>query len=219
MNKNTLLVTIAAVGFLFGFISLAYIVTTRPAQQQAPSPQLFAVKPSDHVKWSPQKKHVLIEYADLQCPACRSYHGLLQQVEASDSPDLEITKKVTLVWRHFPLIQIHPNALAAAYAAEAAQKQGKFFLMVDLLYANQDTWASKGNPQDVFVGMAKKLGLNLQEFQKDINSQEIKDRVQADFAAAAEAGVNSTPTFFLDGKKLDNIRSFTELTNLLKSLE
>jgi protein-disulfide isomerase len=120
------------------------------------------------------------------------------------------------VYRHFPLYNIHSNAQAAAYTAEAAGKQGKFFEMVDLLFAGQDEWSKKGNPEPYFLDLATKLKLDLAQYKEDVTSPEVKAKVTADAASGNEAGVSSTPSFYLDGQKLDTVKSFDEFMTLLE---
>jgi protein-disulfide isomerase len=136
--------------------------------------------------------------------------------EASSSANADITKNVTFVFRHFPLFQIHPNAYAGSYAAEAAGKQGKFWEMHDLLYETQVNWASLPNPTDFFVNLAAQLKLDVDKFKADMNSQAVKDKVDADLRSGNAAAVNSTPTFFYNGKKL-TIQSFDQLTQILRT--
>ncbi|OGK17867.1 hypothetical protein A3G67_02895 [Candidatus Roizmanbacteria bacterium RIFCSPLOWO2_12_FULL_40_12] len=166
---------------------------------------------SDHIKWSPEKKTLLIEYADLQCPACKSFHSVLKQFES----DPEIGKKVTFAFRHFPLT-MHKNAVPAARAAEAAGRQGKFFEMSGLLYDEQGSWSQLGNPTDYFVNLAKKLKLDVEKFTADMKSPEVQKKIDADTASGYAVQVNSTPTFFLNGKKIE-VETIDQFKNLLEN--
>jgi protein-disulfide isomerase len=176
------------------------------------------LKADDHSKWSPLKKNLLIEYSDFQCPSCKNVHDILKTIEASNSADFSITKKVTFVYRYFPLSQIHDKANIAAYAAEAAGKQNKFWEMVDLLFNNQQTWETSNDPQkDYFLSYAKELKLDVNQFKKDSDSAEVKNRVAEDLNDANQMGISSTPTFFLNGQKIE-VNSFDELKTMLKNL-
>ena len=216
MNKNTLIITIVSILGIFLFLFGAYKLINQPVQTDFP--QTRQLKTEDHIKWAAEKKNLLIEYSDFQCPACRNAHNILKDIEASGSADFEITKKVTFVYRYFPLFQIHDKAYAAAYAAEAAGLQGKFWEMSDLLFDNQQVWEKSGNPQqEYFLNYAKKLGLDVDKFKKDSDSAGVKNRVAEDLKEADQMGISSTPTFFLNGQKVD-VNSFDEFKKVLRSL-
>ncbi len=163
-----------------------------------------AVSASDHTKGATDAAVALIEYSDFQCPACRNYYQLFDQLaeEYSDS--------VTFVYRNFPLRAIHPNAQAAAEAAEAAALQGKFWEMYEQLFANQNTWAEESDPTDTFMSYAQDIGLDVEQFTADLESSTVTDKVNADYRSGTAAQVNATPTFFLNGEKLDNPTSIDD---------
>ena len=211
MQKNVVLITIVSLAAIFGFLFLVYALSNQSAEKPAQVYQEAAkVQTGDHIKWSPAKKTVLVEYADFQCPGCRSFHPILKQFEK----DPEIGKKVTLAFRHFPL-SMHKNAVPAARAAEAAGSQGKFWEMADLLFEGQESWADLGNPTDYFVKLAQQLKLDTEKFKTDLNSKEIQAKIDADIASGFRVQVNSTPTFFLQGKKLE-VNTFDEFKKLLQ---
>lgn len=217
MNKNTAVITLVSLAIIFGFLLLVYKLTSTPPTQTPIPKEIQTVSSSDHLKWSPEKKNILLEYSDLQCPACKAFHDVIKaQIEATPSGGVDITKKITFVYRHFPLEQ-HQFAKDAAYAAEAAGKQSKFFEMVDLLFNKQDEWSKSKDPKEDFVKLAQQLNLNIDNFKKDIESEEIKKKVEQDFTSGLQAQVRATPTFLLNGKKLDNIKSFDEFKKLLQS--
>lgn len=151
----------------------------------------------------------LIEYSDLQCPACKFYQPILKQL-VEKYPD-----KLRFVYRHFPLRSIHKNADLAARHAEAAGKQGKFWEFHDLLFENQTSWANEGNPRTAFERYAGQLGLNLDQLKQDADSQTAKDAVKADERGALAAGVKATPTFFLNGKRIQNPGTLDEFAKLI----
>lgn len=215
MNNKIILYIVGGVVILFLFLIGAYKLTNTSSPSSYGD--ITTVKANDHIKWSPDKKNVLVEYSDFQCPACKNFHSIFSLFEASSSPDFKITQKVSFVYRHFPLPQ-HANAMTSAYAAEASGKQGKFFEMGDLLFDTQDQWKNLGNPSDFFMKLAEQLKLDTIKFKSDMDSNEVKQKVDSDLASGNNAGVNSTPTFYLNGKKLDTIRSFEEFKKLLSSL-
>ncbi len=215
MNNKTILYIIGGIVILF--LSLFGVYKLTNTGTPTSYSDVGTIKSSDHIKWSPEKKNVLVEYSDFQCPACRNFHSILSAFEASSSPDFKITQKVTFVYRHFPLPQ-HANAMTAAYAAEAADKQDKFFEMSNLLFDKQDEWKDLPNSKDFFGKLAQELKLDIEKFKKDIDANDLKQKVNDDLDSGNRVGVNSTPTFFLNGRKLDNIRSVDEFKNLLSSL-
>lgn len=213
--NNKILLTIISVLLIFGFIFVAYKFTNAP--QNTTFPQVSVIKADDHIKWSAGKKNILVEYSDLQCPACKSFQDFIRnEIESSRSTNYDVTKKVTFVYRHFPLPQ-HKFANDAAYATEAAGKQGKFFEMVDMIFDGQTSWEKKSSASQDFEKYAKDLKLDMEQFRKDRDSSEAKAKVRADLLSGQQAAVNATPTFFLNGKKLDNINSFDDFLKLLKS--
>ena len=131
----------------------------------------------------------------------------------------EFGATVRIVYRHFPLTQLHKNSLAASYAAEAASKQGKFWEMHDMLFERQELWSNGENVAETFVGYAKELGLDTEKFKTDMESQDVKDRVKRDMNSGTAAGVPGTPTFFLNGKQIDSPRSFEAFRALLQATE
>lgn len=139
----------------------------------------------------------LIEYADFQCPVCASFHPIMNQIKE------KYGDQITIQFRHFPLSEIHPNAVLAARASMAAYNQGKFWEYHDVLFENQTTWSASSNAQTFFESYAEQLSLDMNRFRTDIASSETNSLVQADRAEAQRKGYSGTPTFELDGKKLD----------------
>ncbi|MDO9028403.1 MAG: DsbA family protein [Candidatus Roizmanbacteria bacterium] len=216
MNKNTILISFISILVTFVLLFGVYKLINQPVTTDFP--QTKELKADDHIKWSPDKKNLLVEYSDFQCPACKNAHDILKTIEASGSADFNITKKVTLVFRHFPLSQIHDKAYLAAYASEAAAKQGKFWEMTDLLFDNQNVWEKSNSPKEIFISYANQLKLDLEKFKKDIDSSEVKNKVDENLKEGEQMEINSTPIFFLNGQKLDKLKSFDELKTMLKKL-
>lgn len=149
-----------------------------------------AVSAQDHILGSLQAKIILVEYGDYQCPHCRNAHPLLKKLLASKG------EEVGFVFRNFPIQSSHPMALPAALAAEAAEKQGKFWEMHDLIYENQQ----KLHP-DFLLELAESLKLDTLAFQKDMQDPVLSDRIENDIESGARSGVNGTPSFFVNGHK------------------
>jgi protein-disulfide isomerase len=145
---------------------------------------------TNHIEGQGAKGVTLVEWGDYQCPICEAYYLPLKEAVTPLLPDIHFQ------FRNLPLSpNPHPNAFAAARAAEAAGLQNKYWQMHDKLYDNQNDWAGAANPQTFFDQYAQQLGLNVTQFKQDY----------ADLAAFDKLGRNkATPTFFLDGKFVDN---------------
>lgn len=166
---------------------------------------------SDHVKGNIESKVVLIEYSDLQCPACKVYHPVLKKLNE------DFKGKIAFAYRHFPLRGIHKYSDISAQAAEAASYQNKFWEMADKLFDEQDKWSAENYPKDLFIEYASSLGLDVEKFKKDLDSNQLKDKIEKDYQSGIKAGVNATPTFFLNGIKLDNPRTYEEFKGILEN--
>ncbi len=163
----------------------------------------------DFAKGNPKAKVVLTEYGDFQCPACASYHPLISQL-LQDEGD-----KVYFVYRYFPLTNIHQNAHLSARAGYAASKQGKFWEMFDKLFETQTDWATNFSAGDIFAEYAKKLGLDVNKFKTDLNSAEATKFVDDSLSKASALGLNSTPSFFINGKKITTPGTYEEFKKLI----
>ncbi len=143
---------------------------------------------------------ILIEYSDFQCPACVRYYRITKRLIE------ELGNEFQLHFRHYPLLITHENAVLAAQSAEAAGRQGKFWEMHDLLFEKQREWGKKKKDDAVslFTQYAVSLNLNKQQFQDDLHSKAVTDKVYNDARTARLSGVKSTPTFFLNGQKVVN---------------
>ena len=198
------------VGVIFGGFKLASVNNSNGSGSSVSS--VFSVSESDWTKGNKEAAATLIEYSDFQCPACGAYYPLVKQLSQ------EFGDKVLFVYRHFPLDQ-HKNAELASYAAEAAGKQDKFWEMHDLIFEGQKEWSDSEDARAFFAKYAASLNLVAEQFQKDIDSAEVKAKVEKDYQSGLNAKVNSTPTFFLNGKKLQNPRSYEEFKKILDPVE
>lgn len=168
------------------------------------------IEDKDWVKGNKDGKIVLVEYSDFQCPACKSFFPIVEEV-IKENPD------VKFVYRNFPLRSIHKHAQMAAQAAEAAGMQNKFFEMHDKLFVNQEEWALAKDPVEKFVVYAKEIGIDADKFAQDMKSDAARDAVEEDYSSAMKYRINSTPTFFVNGKKIVNPRSKEEFLKILQS--
>lgn len=132
-------------------------------------------------------KEILIEFADFQCPYCADVHSTLKQFVANHEDD------VTLVYKHYPLVQIHAESITAATAAWAAHQQDKFWQFHDFLFAHQDQLG-----ESIYLQAAKDLGLDLTQFERDRKSQDANIAVQKDIELAEKLGISGTPFFIMN---------------------
>ena len=151
----------------------------------------------------------LIEYSDFQCPACAAYEPLVRDLH-KDFPDT-----LKIVYRYFPLATIHKNAMISAKAAQAALNQGKFWEMHDMLFDKQKDWEKVENPQDIFIGYAEEIGLNKEQFKQDIEKIETIDPIKRDEQLGKDINIHGTPSFFLNGKKIENPQNYADFKKLV----
>lgn len=156
---------------------------------------------------SDNKKIVLLEFSDFQCPYCGEAHSRLKQFMANHQ------REVTLVYKHFPLIAIHPEALPAAKAAWAAGQQGKFWQYHDVLFEQQ-----KKLGEALYVSTAKKLNLDLEQFNRDRASNIVTNAIEQDMAIAQKIGLTGTPFFIMNGEAFSGAVQLSDLETVLKRI-
>ncbi|NLP85751.1 Na+/H+ antiporter NhaA [Microbacterium sp. CFH 90308] len=144
----------------------------------------------DHVFGPADAPYTIVEYGDFQCGFCLKASGSIQEVHGV------LGDRLRYVWRHAPLTQYHPNALAGAEASEAAALQGRFFEFERGLFADQENQ----RPSDI-VRLARDLGLDVERFERDLTSPEVTGRVQDDILDAEAMGITSVPTLFINGRR------------------
>ncbi|MCF7843842.1 DsbA family protein [Candidatus Gracilibacteria bacterium] len=187
----------------------AYYFFAKPADVISNTTEEITISKTDHVRGAQDGILTLVVFGDFQCPACAAYEPLVQQV-VEDNKTI-----VKSVYKHFPLTQIHQNAMIAAKASEAAALQGKFWEMHDLLYEKQKDWSLGINAYDVLLTYATTLGLDTNKFKEDLNNKEIEDKIFAEYKEGVRLGVQGTPTFFLNGKKLESPTSLESFNRLI----
>lgn len=165
-----------------------------------------------HTLGSPDAPVMLEEFGDFQCAACGTLHSTINDMKQAFGP------RVVIVFRQFPLVNLHANAMAAARAAEAAAIQNKFWQMHDVLFENQKDWRDAADPKPTFQQYAARLGLDTARFQSDMMSQAVDQRIALDRERGRWIGVNSTPTVFMNGREvaLDSL-STDRLRQLINS--
>lgn len=213
MSKQFLAVIAAIIIVFVGIVALTN-------NKSGSSGNAGGASPTNHVEGLGQDHVTLVEYGDYQCPYCAEYYATVKQVQA------EYNQQMTFQFRNFPLESLHPNAFAAARAAEAAGLLGKYWQMHDLLYEQSvayynsnetlSNWVGASDPTTFFDQYAQQLGLNVNQFKADYASDKVNNLINADMNAGNALGVNATPTFYLDGKEIqvgNSVSGFEKLIN------
>lgn len=151
-----------------------------------------------------EKKIVLIEFSDFQCPYCGKVQQTLNQFMLAHQ------NEVTLVYKHYPLSGIHPQAIPAAKAALAAGKQGKFWQYHDALFSNQDQLS-----EELYVAIAKYLHLDLTKFNQQRNEAQVSELIEKDQLLAEKLGISGTPFFFINGETFSGAVPLSKIESLL----
>ncbi len=165
------------------------------AEGMSPDPEKPGyTKAGDAFKGDPSAEVVIIEFADFQCPYCARH-------VSETAPKLEEeyvdTGLVRMIYKHFPLASIHPQAEPAAIAAECAGRQGKFWEMHDRLYATQEEWANQANAQEIFDRLAQEIGLDMDAYKACLDDPEIQNKIASDFRAGRSIQLRGTPSFIV----------------------
>lgn len=207
MSKETKIISGIGVAFFVLFAFLIYKTNTGTSVISDPN---LLIGQLSHMTGTKEAKVNIIEFGDYQCPACAYAHPIVQQLIKAykDNPN------VNFVFRHFPLAQ-HSNAIISAEAAEAAGTQGKFWEMSDMLYRGQNEWSGNSKPIEIFIGYAQKLELDVKAFTDSINQQKFRDVIIKDRSDGQALGVNSTPTFFINGEKITGVPNFDNFKKII----
>lgn len=169
------------------------------------------VRDDDYSIGPKDAKVTLIEFADFQCPACKAAEPATQKLR-DDYKD-----KVRFVFKQFPLPS-HNNGLNAALASEAAGEQGKFWEFHSLLFEKQEEWSTLANPTTEFEKYAESLNLDVAKFSKAYKEKTYSDKINTDKSDGIGLGVSATPTFFLNGEKIEGGLSYDEFKQKIEAL-
>jgi protein-disulfide isomerase len=162
----------------------------------------------DHIQGSPAATITLLEYGDYECPYCGEAHAIVKQIIDRLGDDL------CFAFRNFPLTNIHPHSEHAAEAAEAAGAQGQFWEMHDLIYENQAALEDEDLAQ-----YAASLGLDVPRLMNEVLEGAHAARVRDDFTRGVRAGVNGTPSFFINGDRYDGAKGLEPLFAAIQAAE
>jgi len=167
----------------------------------------LAVSSDDHIQGKPTAPIELVEYGDYQCPHCGHAYPILKSIQE------KMGSKLKLVYRNFPLAEIHPDAVNAAMAAEAAGLQNKYWEMHDHIFEHQNRLNDSS-----LIKYAEQLGLDVEQFNIDRKSEALIQKVETDFESGVRSGVNGTPSFFINGEKYNGSWEEDEFLSYLQSL-
>jgi protein-disulfide isomerase len=165
----------------------------------------IAVHPEDHIQGNSTAPCTLVEYGDYQCPSCGEAYPIVKKLQK------HFGKRLALVFRNFPLTQIHPWAEPAAEVAEFAAANDKFWQMHDRLFENQSNLSNA-----LFLELAENLELSPTDLQGAITSQTYRSQVRAGFTGGIRSGVNGTPTFFINGQRHNDSYDFDTLSRVIQ---
>lgn len=161
-----------------------------------------------HMKGATESaRFTVVEFADFQCPGCASVAPVIEALAAQYPNDVRV------VFRHLPLVSIHPNAVPAAKAAEAAAGQGKFWEMHDVLFARQSEWQNKQNAREYFADLATEIELDRDAFLTAYDSSATEDAVMTDLRLAEQLNLSGTPTLFLNGQLMSSSEIYQRIAN------
>lgn len=207
-SRFGIILAVIVVGFL-GILFLGKRDSAAPTDANGNT-----VQASNYIYGEGKSGVTVVEYGDFECPGCGGYFPVISQIKE------KYKDQITFQFRNFPLSSIHPNSMAAHRAAVAAEKQGKFWEMHDLLFQGQTTWnAQSGNNFDqatkLFEGYAEQLSLNMDQYRSDRDSAATNSQIQADIKAGKDIGITGTPTFLVNGKKIDNPQGLEDFTKII----
>jgi protein-disulfide isomerase len=166
------------------------------------------VSDKDHIQGDKNAPIELLEYGDYQCPHCGVAYPIIKSIQQ------KMGDKLKFVFRNFPLAEVHPNATNAAIATEAAAAQGKFWEMHDAIFEHQNDLSD-----NVLIKLAKKVGIDVEQFENDFDRPATQDKVETDFESGVRSGVSGTPAFFINGKKYNDSWDEETLLEYLQSLK
>lgn len=198
--------TLALLGGAVGFAIYANVAT--PQTQTGILSEAFST--ADWAWGNRDAKVVVIEYSDLQCPACAAYQPMIKQIKET------FGDRIAFAFRHFPLPS-HRNAEIAGIAAEAAGRQNKFWELHDTLFDRQQEWENLPDPRQTFATYAQELGMNRDQFLRDLDDPALKTKVLDQYRTGVASGVNATPTFFVNGTRIENPRSYDEFKSIIET--
>ena len=200
-----------SIALVLGAVLVAVIlITTGGSDEESASAQEGAAggtlaADSRLLSEAPDEKVTIVEFLDFECESCRAFYPTMEQIRE------EYGDQITVAIRYFP-IPSHRNAQIAAQAVEAAANQGALEEMYQRMYETQAEWGeSQDSKEALFVDYARDLGLDMEQFESDLNDPETVERVNSDQEAGVSLGVQGTPTIFFNGEMLQGMPTYEDL--------
>jgi protein-disulfide isomerase len=198
-------------------VAVAMFLAKRSGSESSPTAASSSVPALDGPVITPEgwskgnlsAKTVLVEFGDFQCPSCAAARVKVETALKKFEKDLKV------VFKQYPMSNIHRNAMIAAQAAEAAGKQFKFWEMYELLFARQNEWVNVPDAMTFFLKYAAELHLDVERFRQDMMDGEIRNKIFRDLLEGQVAQVRSVPSFFLNGKMMQGVKSDAEFDELI----
>lgn len=204
--RNWVIGLLLFAGLLFaGYKAWMWINT--PAPEVA---EIVQVNDNDWYKGEREASVTLVEYSDFACPACANYFPIVKRLTD------ELGENVRFVYRHFPTASANDRTHSSFRAGEAAGRQGKFWEMHDILFEKQEEWSKDNSPEDKFESYAQEIGLDVDKYKGDYESEEVKAKIEADILSGRQLAVSATPTFFLNGRRIQNPRGYDAFKSTLE---
>lgn len=188
MDKRFIIILSAIIVIFVGLV--VFSRTSAPATPASSGSKNFFGKMDSSV--------TLTEFVDFQCEACYAFYPTIKEIKE------KYKDRVKFQIRYFPITSGHQYAKMAAAYGESAARQGKFFEMHDKIFEGQKIWERSSKPNEYFDGYAKELGLDMKKLAVDVQSSEVNAVISADLKAVKALGGTGTPTFALNGKKIEN---------------
>lgn len=205
MGKGFWIILIGVIALMIGSFVIFREDTSAPS---GPVENPHEITAEDHTLGPDDAPLKLIKYSDFQCPHCEDADEVLRDIKEEFSDDLQ------LVYRHFHVTSPEQHSFDASRATVAAEKQDSFWEMHRMIFDHQSEWSQDPSARQTFTSYAEELNLDMEQYQEDFENA--GPRVERDLNIAEQLGVSSTPTFYLNGEKVENLDTFDDLRNILK---
>lgn len=212
---STEAITLIVIGVALAVIAglfLAFSGSSSPAAAPAagaPQSASLLIRPDSIRFGPPDAKVTIVEFLDYECEACAAMYPTFERIRK------EYGNRIQTVVRYFP---IHKNSVIAFKSAEAAGRQGKYEAMYAMLFEQQRVWGGKNEPQtEAMIDFARRLGLDIDQFRRDLADTAIDEKIGRDRADAIEAGVRGTPTFFINGVQVGNVMPYDQMKSRIEA--
>jgi protein-disulfide isomerase len=175
------------------------------------APVTVDLKGAGHFRGPENAQITLVEFGDYQCPSCGAYHPFVKEILN------RYPTQVRLEFRHFPLVSIHPNAMAAHKAVEAAGEQGHYWEMHDAIFDYQSQWSSAPDPKPIFAAIANRIGINGTILLQTMESPRLQERILRDVQQGDQANVQAVPTFLINGQQVHIKLSMDDFVQVIEA--